>query len=211
MSRRSDWTQVLAGLPLIPILRGLRPSEAQAVGAVLEQAGFLCLEVPLNSPEPLASIRLLRAALDGRVLVGAGTVVTSAQVQAVRDAGAEFVVSPNAASSVIRATKACGLVSLPGIFTASEAFAALDEGADGLKLFPAEAASPPILRALKSVLPPVSIFPVGGITPANMAEYAAAGAAGFGIGSAIFKAGQSPLTIRENAEAFVAAWRALRA
>ena len=209
MTLHSVWERILSDLPLIPILRGMTPAQAPLLGGLLEQAGFLCLEIPLNSPDALTSLRLLRDSLNGRVLVGAGTVVTTEQVDAVRQAGAEFVVSPNTNPAVIRATKACGMISLPGFATPSEAFSALDAGADGLKLFPAEAAPPSVLRALKSVLPAdIPIFPVGGITAEGMAGYVEAGAAGFGIGSGLYRPGQPD--IRERAGRFVEAWRKLR-
>ena len=184
------WQRVLAEMPLIAILRGVKPDEVVEIAEALSVAGFLCVEVPLNSPDPLASITRLRDRCAGRLFIGAGTVLTTIAVKSAYDAGAQFIVSPNANPEVIRATKACGLVSLPGIVTATEAFSALEAGADALKLFPGEAAPPPVLRALKTVLPAnVSIFPVGGITPDAIAPFVDAGAAGFGIGSAVYKQG----------------------
>ena len=171
------WTEALQTLPLIAILRGLKPDEAVDIGEALVAAGFSCLEVPLNSPSPLDSIARLRAALADRAIVGAGTVLTPEQVAAVADAGGQVVVSPNTDPAVIRATKAAGLLSLPGFFTATEAFAALAAGADGLKLFPADAAGPAVVKALKAVLPAASdVFAVGGIEPSSLAPYRAAGA-----------------------------------
>ncbi|HLG89551.1 MAG TPA: 2-dehydro-3-deoxy-6-phosphogalactonate aldolase [Alphaproteobacteria bacterium] len=211
MTSRISWDRMLTEMPLIAILRGIAPPEVLAVAAILKQAGFLCLEVPLNSPDPLASIRRLRDHFGGQLAIGAGTIVSEAQVAAVQHAGAEFVVSPHASPSVIRATKARGLASLPGVATATEAFAAVEAGADALKLFPAEAAPPRVLQALKSVLPSsVPVFPVGGITPGVMKGYVDAGAAGFGIGSALYKPGLDFGAVCDRAIAFVDAWHELR-
>jgi 2-dehydro-3-deoxyphosphogalactonate aldolase len=205
------WRRTLSSMPLIAILRGIQPAEVIDVAAALDEAGFLALEIPLNSPDPLTSIRRLHEHFGAKLLVGAGTVLTPADVEAVREAGAEFVVSPDSNPAVIRATKANGLVSIPGFATPSEAFAAIEAGADALKLFPAEAAPPPIMRAMRSVLPgAMPIFPVGGITPDSMFEYVTAGAAGFGIGSAVYKVGMDAATVRERAAKFTAAWRGLR-
>ncbi|OGN52186.1 MAG: 2-dehydro-3-deoxy-6-phosphogalactonate aldolase [Caulobacterales bacterium RIFOXYB1_FULL_67_16] len=203
----SPTVESLDALPLIAILRGLTPDEAVAVGEAVVAAGFRCLEVPLNSPEPLESIRRLRAALDGRALVGAGTVLTVAAAREVAQAGGQLIISPNTDTAVIRETKALGLLSLPGFFTPSEAFAALDAGADALKLFPAEIAGPRGLKAVRAVLPAATrVYPVGGVDPDSMGQWLAAGASGFGIGSAVFKPGQSPEEVGRNAAAFVSAW-----
>jgi 2-dehydro-3-deoxyphosphogalactonate aldolase len=203
------WDELLARRPLIAILRGVKPQEAVDVAEVLAEAGFLCVEVTLNSPEPWRSIAAIRARFDGRLLVGAGTVLKPGDVAAAGNAGAELIISPNTDSSVIEATKAAGLISLPGVFSPTEAFAALSAGADGLKLFPAEAASPAVLKAMGAVLPAgAPVFPVGGIEAALMAPWRAAGAAGFGIGSAIYRPGRPLSEIRARAAAFVEAWRA---
>ena len=203
------WTEALQTLPLIAILRGLKPDEAVDIGEALVAAGFSCLEVPLNSPSPLDSIARLRAALADRAIVGAGTVLTPEQVAAVADAGGQVVVSPNTDPAVIRATKAAGLLSLPGFFTATEAFAALAAGADGLKLFPADAAGPAVVKALKAVLPAASdVFAVGGIEPSSLAPYRAAGAAGFGVGSSLYAPGRSAADVHDRARAFALAWAA---
>ena len=189
-------------LPLIAILRGLVPDEAVEIGEAIANAGFLCLEVPLNSPRPLESIALLRKALDGRVLVGAGTVLSVEQVHQVADAGGQLCISPNTNVDVITAAKSRGLISIPGFFTPSEALLALTAGADALKLFPAEVAGPSGLRAIRAVLPADA---VGGVSPDNLADWQRAGAAGFGIGSAIFKPGQDAHETGLKATSFVAA------
>jgi 2-dehydro-3-deoxyphosphogalactonate aldolase len=210
MTEIVSWQGVLSEMPLVAILRGIEFSEVLEVAAALEQAGFLCLEIPLNSPEAATSICRLADTFAGKLLIGAGTVLTVAEVKAVHEAGAKFVVSPNTNPAVIRATKSCGLISLPGFATPTEAFAAIEAGADAIKLFPAEAAPPVTLKALKSVLPPtMPIFPVGGISPETMAGYIAAGAAGFGIGSAIYKRGIGVDDVHERAAGFVTAWRRL--
>lgn len=199
--------QTLDALPLIAILRGLEPDEAVAVGEAIVAAGFVCLEVPLNSPRPLESIRRLRDALDGRALVGAGTVLTVDAAKTVADAGGQMIISPNTNPEVIRAAKVMGLLSVPGFFTPSEAFAALDAGADALKLFPAEVAGPAGLRAVRAVLPAgTRVYAVGGVDPASVANWRSAGASGFGIGSAIFKPGRSAAEVGASAAAFVSAW-----
>lgn len=197
----------LDALPLIAILRGLKPDEAVEVGEAIVAAGFRCLEVPLNSPEPLDSIRRLRQALDGRALVGAGTVLNVAAAHEVADAGGQLIISPNTNVDVIRETKTLGLLSLPGFFTPSEAFAALDAGADALKLFPAEIAGPKGLKAVRAVLPAATrVYPVGGVDPDSMAAWRSAGASGFGIGSAVFKPGQSAEQVARQAAGFVVRW-----
>lgn len=203
----SPTVESLDALPLIAILRGLTPDEAVAVGEAVVAAGFRCLEVPLNSPEPLESIRRLRGALDGRALVGAGTVLTVAAAREVAQASGQLIISPNTDTDVIRETKTLGLLSLPGFFTPSEAFAALQAGADALKLFPAEIAGTRGLKAVRAVLPVATrVYPVGGVDPDSMGQWLAAGASGFGIGSAVFKPGQSPEEVGRNAAAFVSAW-----
>ncbi len=201
--------QTLDALPLIAILRGLEPDEAVAVGEAIVAAGFVCLEVPLNSPRPLESIRRLRDALDGRALVGAGTVLSVAAARDVAAAGGQMIISPNTNPEVIRAAKAMGLLSIPGFFTPSEAFTALDAGADALKLFPAEVAGPQGLKAVRAVLPAATrIYPVGGVDPESVAGWRSAGASGFGIGSAVFKPGKTAEDVGIAARAFVAAWGA---
>ncbi len=196
-------------LPLIAILRGLTPAEAPAIGDALFDAGFRVLEVPLNSPDPLVSIGALAARYGGRALVGAGTVLTPGQLAEVATAGGRLIVMPHADVALIRAAKAAGLGCVPGVATPTEAFAALAAGADALKLFPAELLTPPVLKALRAVLPrELKLLPVGGITPQNLGAYVAAGASGFGLGSALYKPGNTVQEVASNARTFVAAWRA---
>jgi len=199
-------------LPLVAILRGLTPEEAPAVGDAIVESGFRLLEVPLNSPRPLESIALLSKRFP-QALVGAGTVLTAQDVRDVHAAGGELIVAPNFSAEVVAEAKRLGLVSLPGVMTPTEAFGALAAGATGLKLFPAELASPAVVKALLAVLPKgTPLMPVGGVTPDNMEAWRAAGSAGFGIGSALYKPGKSAEAVREDAQRFVAAFGgALRA
>lgn len=198
-------------LPLIAILRGVVPDEAVAIGQALIDAGFRVIEVPLNSPQPLESIRRLAAAFGDRARIGAGTVLTTQQVHSVAAAGGTLIVSPNANPDVIRTTKAAGLWSAPGVATPTEGFAALDAGADMLKLFPAEQIGPAVAKAWRAVFPrDVPLVPVGGVSPENMAAFVAAGANGFGLGAAIYKPGVSPADVRRAGDAFVAAYRGCR-
>ncbi|MDI3381472.1 2-dehydro-3-deoxy-6-phosphogalactonate aldolase [Xenophilus aerolatus] len=196
-------------LPLVAILRGLTPPEAEPVGDALVGAGFRLLEVPLNSPEPLASIALLRRRFPD-ALVGAGTVLDVAQVRAVHDAGGELIVAPNFDAAVVAEARRLGMVSLPGVMTPTEAFGALAAGATGLKLFPAELASPAVVKALLAVLPQgTALMPVGGIAPDTMQAWRDAGAAGFGIGSSLYKPGKSASAVAADASKFVAAYARL--
>lgn len=200
------WQRGLATLPLVAILRGIAPAEADAVGDALHAAGWRLLEVPLNSPQPLQSIdRLARRFPDA--IVGAGTVRTAGEVRQVHAAGGRLVVCPHFDARVVEAAANLGMVVLPGVMTPTEAFAALDAGATGLKLFPAEMIPPAAVKALRAVLPPeVLLFPVGGVTPAGMAAYRAAGAGGFGIGSALYKPGMDAQAVAASARAFADAW-----
>lgn len=196
-------------LPLVAILRGLTPAEAPEVGDAIVESGFWLLEVPLNSPQPLESIALLRRRFPD-ALVGAGTVLDAQQVREVHAAGGELIVAPNFNAEVLAEAGRLGLVSLPGVMTPTEAFGALAAGASGLKLFPAELASPAVVKALLAVLPKgTPLMPVGGITPANMGAWRDAGATGFGIGSALYKPGKSAAAVRETALDFVAAFNAV--
>ncbi len=200
----------LARLPLIAILRGVTPDEVVAVGRALVAEGFAVIEVPLNSPLPVESIRRLADALGPDILVGAGTVASPGSVREVASAGGRLIVMPHSDPAVVREAKAAGLVCTPGVATPTEGYAALANGADALKLFPAEAMPPPVLKAWRSIFPPDTAFlPVGGITPETMAGYVEAGAAGFGLGSALYRPGLSADAVATRARAFAAAWRGL--
>jgi 2-dehydro-3-deoxyphosphogalactonate aldolase len=191
--------------PLIAIVRGVTPDEAEAIGEAIRDGGIRMVEVPLNSPDPFDSISRLRARLGDDMLVGAGTVLDPADVARVRDAGGRLVVSPSTNVEVIAASVDAGLISCPGYFTPSEAFAALGAGATALKLFPAEGATPTVLKAQRAVLPKeVPIFAVGGIAPDNMQPWLKAGADGFGLGSGLYKPGQSAAATLARARAYVA-------
>ena len=198
-----------AKLPLVAILRGLTPAEAPDVAEALLEEDFEFIEIPLNSPEPLKSIAAVRRMAPARVFVGAGTVLTIEQIEAVAAAGGDLIVTPNTNPAVIARAKALGLACLPGAATPSEAFAALAAGADAVKAFPAEMVTPPVLKAWAAVLPKgTAILPVGGITPDTMAPYLKVGAAGFGLGSALYKPGDSAEAVRAQAAAFRRAWAA---
>ena len=200
-----DW---LARCPLIAILRGVRPEEAEAVTEALAAHGIAIVEVPLNSPDPIASIARLTARFGERLLIGAGTVMGEAEVAAVAEAGGRLIVTPHAAAAVVRAAKRRGMVACPGMFTPTEAVAMLDAGADAIKLFPAEASSPAALRALRAVLPAGTlVLPVGGIDAATMPPWREAGAAGFGVGSSIYRPGDTPAQVSAKAAALTAALR----
>jgi 2-dehydro-3-deoxyphosphogalactonate aldolase len=199
----TDW---LRRCPLIAILRGVEPEQAEAIGAVLDAAGFCIVEVPLNSPRPIESISRLAARFGDRLLIGAGTVMTPEQVAEIADAGGRLIVTPHAAGDVVRAAKARGLFACPGFFTPTEAFAMLAAGADALKLFPAEAASPTVLRSLRAVLPSgTAVLPVGGIDAGNMKPWRDAGATGFGIGSSVYRAGDTAEAVAAKAARLLAA------
>jgi 2-dehydro-3-deoxyphosphogalactonate aldolase len=196
----------MAGLPLVAILRGIRPDEAQDIADALVRSGWLLLEVPLNSPDPLASIARLARAFP-QALVGAGTVLRAHEVELVHAAGGRLIVAPNFNADVVRAAVRLGMACLPGVATPTEAFAALEAGASGIKLFPAESIGPAGVKALRAVLPADTlVLPVGGIAPNNMDEYRAAGANGFGIGSALYRPGAGAAEVGERARDFAAAW-----
>ncbi len=206
MSSIQAFNAAFARCPLIAILRGVKPDEVEAIGEALAEAGFTLIEVPMNSPDPLESIARLARRYEGRAVIGAGTVLREEQVAAVRAAGGTMIISPNMNPAVVAASAAAGLVSLPGIATPTEAFTALDAGATALKLFPAEGSSPSVLKAMRAVLPGAArLLPVGGITVETMAPWIAAGAAGFGLGSALYKPGISAGEVGANARAFVGA------
>lgn len=196
-------------LPIVAILRGIRPDEVVEVAEVLYEAGIRAIEVPLNSPDPYESIALLDADFGDRCLCGAGTVLYPEQVDAVAAAGGRLIVSPDCNEAVIRRTVELELIPAPGFATPTEAFAAIEAGARILKLFPAVAYGPPYLKALREVLPAeISVLAVGGVHVAEMAAWRAAGAAGFGIGSELYKPGRTLAEIAERAAAIVAAYRA---
>jgi 2-dehydro-3-deoxyphosphogalactonate aldolase len=207
----SELKDRLRRCPLVAILRGVRPDEVEAIGAVLVETGFAIVEVPLNSPEPISSIRRLVTRFAERALIGAGTVTEGRQIAEIAAAGGRLVVMPHGDPAIIRRAKAAGLVVLPGFATPTEAFAARAAGADGLKLFPAEGSPPSVLKAMKAVLPPaLPVLPVGGITPEKMAAYWQAGAGGFGLGSALYSPGMSAEAVRDRATAFVAEMKKLQ-
>jgi 2-dehydro-3-deoxyphosphogalactonate aldolase len=192
--------------PLVAILRGVKPDEAEAIGEALAEAGVLIVEVPFNSPEPLVSIERLAKRFGDRLLIGAGTLMRPEQAGEVAAAGGRLVVTPHAAPLIVRAAKNAGMFAVPGFFTPAEAFALLDAGADAIKLFPAEAASPAVLKAMRAVLPAGTlVLPVGGIDASNMAGWREAGAAGFGIGSSIYKPGDSAAVVGDKARRLMAA------
>ncbi|MFK7901567.1 MAG: 2-dehydro-3-deoxy-6-phosphogalactonate aldolase [Nitratireductor sp.] len=192
---------------LIAILRGVSPQEVEEIGQALIDAGITIIEVPLNSPEPLKSIEILSKKFGDKALIGAGTVLNVEQVEQVQKAGGKLIVSPNTNIEVIKASKKLGLQSWPGSMTPSECFAALDAGADGIKMFPAELIGPIGLKAIRAVLPPsAKAYAVGGVSTGNLGEWLQVGANGFGIGSALYKQGLSAQEVHKNALAFVSAY-----
>ncbi len=196
--------------PLVAILRGIKPVDAVAIGEVLVEAGFNTIEVPLNSPEPYASIVKLAKRFGKDVLIGAGTVTDWTTVSKISDAGGRLVVMPHADERVVEAAKRNGMYALPGFATPTEAFRMIDAGADALKLFPAEVYPPSVLKAMRAVLPrEIAVLPVGGITPKSLADYWNAGADGFGLGSALYKTGAKPKDVAGTAAEFRAALNAL--
>jgi len=201
----------LSPLPLIAVLRGITPAELPDVAAALVDNGFRVLEVPLNSPDPFDSISILAKSFGDRCLTGAGTVLKRSDVARVADAGGRLIVMPHGDVAIVREAKRLGLVCVPGVATPTEAFAALDAGADGLKMFPAEQMPPAALKAWRAVLPGDAIvFAVGGIRPDNMAAYWAAGANGFGTGSNLYTPGASAERVRTVAAEFAAGIKALQ-
>lgn len=204
----SQFNAHMDSLPLVAIMRGLKPEEALSVGQAIVNAGFHILEVPLNSPDPLRSIQILAEAFP-LALVGAGTVTTAQQVRNIKAAGGQLIISPHLDDNVVCEAVNQGLISMPGVATPSEAFRAIALGAHGLKLFPAEMISPAVVKSMRAVLPThMKLIPVGGIGIHNMADYRKSGASGFGIGSALFAPGKSAQAVGESADAFVQAWKA---
>ena len=205
MTPRDVFNQYLSQCPLIAIIRGVTPDEAEAIGQAIHDAGIRIIEVPLNSPEPFASIARLAGKFGDEVLVGGGTVLRWSEVHEIKDCGGRLIVSPNTNAEVIAATAQAGLVSCPGFFTPSEAFTAIDAGATALKLFPAEAASPAMLKAQLAVIPrDVPTIVVGGVKSDSLQPWRAAGAAGSGLGSGLYRAGQSAAETLDKARAYVA-------
>jgi len=201
--------QALQQLPLVAILRGVKPDEVEPIAEALYAEGFRVIEVPLNSPQALDSIARLSRSMPADALIGAGTVLSADAVRDVQIAGGKLIVMPHADVAVIRVAKARGMACVPGAATPTEAFAALQAGADALKLFPAELVTPPVVKAMRAVLPKeLRLLPVGGITPETMAAYRRAGAGGFGLGSALYAPGLNASEVAQRAKAFVQAWHA---
>nr|WP_319390685.1 2-dehydro-3-deoxy-6-phosphogalactonate aldolase [uncultured Cohaesibacter sp.] len=207
-----DFEKFVGQCPLVAILRGVTPEEVLGIGQVLVDSGFSIIEVPLNSPRPFESISILQESLGRRALIGAGTVLSTEAVEGVAAAGGKLIVMPHSDIEVIAHAKSLGLSCVPGVVTPTEAFAALKAGADALKLFPAESAAPAVVKAMMAILPKSTrILPVGGISPETMDGYWAAGAAGFGLGGALYKAGMSADEVAVNAAAFIKALEAHKA
>jgi 2-dehydro-3-deoxyphosphogalactonate aldolase len=197
--------------PLVAILRGIRTAEAESICSALQRAGVCIVEVPLNSPSPLESIAILSRVFGSRMLIGAGTLTDPSQVREVAAAGGRLIVTPHADTAIVRAAKQVGLFAVPGFFNPTEAFALLQAGADAIKLFPAEVLGPPMLKALRAVLPRSAIvIPVGGIGADQVAPWMAAGALGLGVGSSVYKPGDDAPMVEAKARALVAALRACK-
>lgn len=198
-----EFSRWLDPFPLIAILRGVTPDEVVDVAQALFDTGFRIIEVPMNSPEPLSSIEKLSEHFGEQILTGAGTVLKPSSVRNIHAAGGRLVVMPHADAEVVRTARSAGMFALPGFATLTEAFQMLDAGASAIKLFPAEAASAAVLKAIRAVLPPAAhVIPVGGITPETLAPYWQAGANGFGLGSALYKAGMGASEVADNARRF---------
>lgn len=197
-------------LPMIAILRGIQKHECVEIGLVLVKAGFRCIEVPMNSPNAIESISLLVKNLPPNCLVGAGTVMNEQQLDQVHQVGGRLIVMPHADVKLIKAAKQRDMVCTPGVATLTEAFSALENGADALKLFPAESVPPTVLKAWRSVLPGSTLcLPVGGVRPEGMSAYLRAGANGFGLGSNLYRAGDTAAQVKDHADAYVNAWKLL--
>lgn len=195
-------------MPLVSVLRGIQPNEALDIAGALIQAGFLCVEVTLNSPQPFESIKKMADTFGDQAIIGAGTVLSVDHVNQVADAGGRIIVMPHTDVAVIRAAKKRGLYCLPGVCTPSDAFAAIDAGADGLKLFPAELAQPPVLKAMRAVLPKtLPVLPTGSINAENMAGYLRVGANGFGLGSVVYKPGDTAETVMQKAQDMILSFK----
>lgn len=196
--------EALDEIPLIAILRGVKPKEVLEIAMVIFEAGIKTIEIPLNSPEPYESIEILQTAMGNSAIIGAGTVTTIEQVKQVKSAGGRLIVSPNTNANVIKYTKQQGLYSIPGFYTPSEAFSAIEAGADGLKMFPADTLGTVGLKSISVVLPNhIPIYPVGGVNCNNLADFINVGASGFGLGSGLYKAGMTTKQVRNNANEYV--------
>jgi 2-dehydro-3-deoxyphosphogalactonate aldolase len=207
-----DLTSWFRRCPIVAVLRGLQPGESEAIAGALDASGIVIAEVPMNSPDPLGSIRRLHARFGERMLIGAGTVMRTAQVDEISRAGVRLIVTPHADPAIVRAARDAGLYAIPGFFTPAEAFAMLDAGAHALKMFPAEAASPRVLKALRAVLPASAhVVPVGGIDALNLGPWLAAGASAVGVGSSLYRPGDDAATVAGRAGSLVAAVAAARA
>lgn len=203
--------EVLKEMPLIAILRHIKPSEVTAIGDVLYAAGFRCLEVPLNSPDPFDSIARLAAEFGKKALVGAGTVIQVGDVAKVAEADGKVIITPHTDPKIIHEAKRLGLCCIPGVSTPTEAYTAIHAGADALKIFPAVATPPSVVKAIKAILPPnMVLIPTGGVSPDMMADYMAAGADGFGLGGALYSPGDTPTQVAAKAKLFVDEIRVIR-
>ncbi len=208
MTLHEEFLARLSAMPVVAILRGVTPDAVEAVAEAIVAAGVTIIEVPLNSPDPFASIARMATRFAGRAIVGAGTVLSVADVQRCKDAGAQIIVAPNMRTDVIAATVAAGMLSAPGCMTPTEAFAALDAGAHAVKLFPGEMVSPAVVRAMRAVLPKAAtVLVVGGVTVDNATAFQAAGADGFGVGGAIYRPGTTAAQAGRSAAAFAGALR----
>ena len=204
-----SFSEAFEKCPLVAILRGIEPEEVIEIGVILTKAGFTLIEIPLNSPEPLISIQKLSETFGDKVVIGAGTVLNIDEVGDVAKAGGKMIVSPNTNIDIIIKTKSLNLISIPGFATTTEAFTAVNAGADALKLFPAEGSSPSVLKAMSAVLPQnIPVLPVGGIEPGNIAEYVSSGASGFGIGSFLYKRGKDLDNLSRDAALIISEWNA---
>jgi 2-dehydro-3-deoxyphosphogalactonate aldolase len=203
MTLHEDFLARLDAVPVVAILRGVTPAEIEGVAEAIIAAGVTLIEVPLNSPDPFKSIELMAQRFAGRAIIGAGTVLSVANVQRCKDAGSQIIVSPNMRADVIAASVAAGMLSAPGCLTPTEAFAALDAGAHAVKLFPGEMVSPAAVKAMRAVLPKTAtVLVVGGVTVDNAAAFRAAGADGFGVGGSIYRIGTTAEEAGRNAAAF---------
>ncbi|MGL1922404.1 MAG: 2-dehydro-3-deoxy-6-phosphogalactonate aldolase [Hyphomicrobiales bacterium] len=204
-----SFADAVAKMPLVAIIRGVKPTEVLDIATALKSAGFIFIEVPLNSPDPYQSIQLMADNLGEECIIGAGTVTSVEQAENVHQAGGRLIVSPNTNTKVIQRTKQLGMISIPGFYTPSEAFTAIEAGADGLKMFPSDTLGTKGLKAIKVVLPPeIPLFAVGGVNAGNIAEYLNVGATGFGLGSGIYKPAMAADQVYKNAKAYVAAYKA---